>query len=221
MSLLGGGETHFGVLLGVTQSAQDNINSLINRANYRAGAGPITTGTLTSGYELAVQFGYRLQGSSYALIIRPSYFTQSSNGSGTDGSYNYGVSGLTLFPILRLTPLENDFMKFFMNIGVGYGTATTKIEEASAKATAVGSAFGSLVGLGAEFCLTASSCFSVEGNYRYLLMERNLIDSTSGTFNAGSGIYAPGTNKELELDGFDFQTRMSGLQFLFGYILHY
>lgn len=214
------GETQFGLVFGVSQSIQDDLNNLATRANSRANVGPITTGSLNSAWELGAQFGFRVNGSMIFLLLRPTYFMETTAGTGSDGSYNYGVTGFTVFPIMRLVPLENDFMKFFLNIGLGYGRATTKIDEGSAHVEAVGDTFGTLIGMGAEFCITAVQCISFEGNYRYLLLERSLVTSTSGTF-ASNSVTTPVLNKELELDGTDMQIRMGGLQFLAGYIIHY
>lgn len=216
-----GGDSEFGIVGGVTQSTQDALNLLITRANSRTGAGPITTAALNSAYELGAQFGYRISGTIFTVLFRPSYFLESTTGTGTDGSYNYNVSGITFFPILRMIPLENDIMKFFLNIGLGYGRATTKIEEGPRSVEAVGDAFGTLIGLGAEFCITGSQCISFEGNYRYLSMDRNIVTSSTGTWDASNSLSQATANRELELDGDDLKIRMGGMQFLAGYIIHF
>jgi hypothetical protein len=216
----GSGEMQFGIVAGLSQTAQDGMNLLATRANSRAGVGPVSTPALNSAYEFGIQYGYRFSGSMFSLLFRPTYFMETSTGSGTGGSYNYGVTGITFFPILRLVPLENDFMKFFLNMGLGYGQANSKIEEGSAQVSATGSAFGTLVGLGAEFCMTPVHCLSLEGNYRYLVMERNIASDATGTF-ASNSISQATTNREVELDGDDLKIRMGGLQFLAGYIIHF
>lgn len=219
-----GGESQFGLVGGVTQSSQDALNLLISRANSRSGVGPVTTAALNSAYELGVQYGYRFNGTMFSILFRPSYFLESSTGAGTGGGYNYSVQGITFFPILRMIPLENDFMKFFLNIGLGYGRATSKIEEGTANVEAVGDAFGTLIGLGAEFCITAAQCISLEGNYRYLSMDRNIVTGGTGTSSfsgAGNSLSQADTNKEVELDGDDLKIRMGGMQFLAGYIIHF
>jgi len=219
-----GGESQFGLVGGITQSSQDGLNLLITRANSRTGVGPITTSALSSAYELGVQYGYRFSGTMFSILFRPSYFLESSTGAGTGGGYNYSVQGITFFPILRMIPLENDIMKFFLNIGLGYGRATTKIEEGTASVEAVGDAFGTLIGLGAEFCITAAQCISLEGNYRYLSMDRNIVTGGTGTSSfsgAGNSLSQADTNKEVELDGDDLKIRMGGMQFLAGYIIHF
>lgn len=222
---LGGGSHSFGVFGGLTQASQDNLNTLSTRANARTGVGPISTPAQNGAYEAGLQYGYRFSGTIFSILMRPSYFYSAANGTGANnaGNYNYSVTGFTIFPILRLIPLENDFMKFIMQFGLGYGRATTKIEEGPGQVTAVGDAFGTLLGLGAEFCLTASQCISLEGNYRYLTMERNIATSASGTWASGpnGSLSRAAENKEVELDDDDLKVRMGGLQFLVGYTIHF
>lgn len=215
-----GGDSQVGLVLGVSQTAQDGLNVLATRANSRTTSGPVTTAALNSAYEVGLQYGYRFSGTMFSLLFRPTYFMETSTGTGKDGSYNYGVTGFTFFPILRLVPLENEIMKFFLNLGLGYGRANTKIEEGSASLNSVGDAFGTLLGLGAEFCMTPVHCFSLEGNYRYLSMDRNIASDATGTF-ASDSLSRASTNREVELDGDDLKIRMGGLQFLAGYIIHF
>jgi hypothetical protein len=214
----GGGSVQLGIGGGLTSSTQDHMNTLISRANTRIGG--ITTGSMNSAYEFVTQIGYRYSGSMIALMFRPSYFYQVAKGSGSGGSYNYGVQGYTLFPMLRLYPLENDFMKFYMHFGLGFGQANGSIEEATAKAEFSGNAFGTILGLGSEFCfLGGAHCAFVEGNYRYLTMERNIGTSYTGTFASNSITGSKGG--EIEMDNADFQTRMGGVQFLLGYAFYF
>lgn len=167
---------------------------------------------------------YRFTGTIYALQLRPSFFYQRSEGTGSGGAFNYGVQGYTVFPIFRLYPLENEFMKFYMQIGVGYGHVDGNIEENNSTAPTHGSvnfsggAFGSLLGLGAEFCYSNVHCFSFEGNYRYLNYARVLATSTSGSFNTSGGSLSQyGKGQEVELDGQDLSANMSGLVAMMGY----
>src|SRR4051812_34950439 len=94
---LSGGESQFGLVAGVSQSAQDQINTLISRANSRSTSGPVNTPALNSAWELGLQYGYRFSGTMFAMIVRPTYFFENATGSGKDGSYNYGVTGFTIF----------------------------------------------------------------------------------------------------------------------------
>jgi opacity protein-like surface antigen len=215
-----GGDNQFSIIAGVSNSNQDQINTLISRSNARTTSGPISTPALNSAYELGVQYGYRFTGTMYAVLLRPTYFYEKATGSGKDGSYNYGISGFTIIPMLRLYPLENEFMKFFLQLGVGYGRANTSIEEGSARLDAVGDAFGTTLGLGAEFCMTASQCLSLEANLRYMTVVRNIASEASGTW-ASDSLSQAQTNKEVELDSDDLMVRMGGLQFLAGYVIHF
>lgn len=215
---LGGGSIELGFLGGVTNSSQDALNLLQARANTRAGG--ISTPALNSAYEAALQFGYRFQGTIFQMIVRPSYFYEKASGGNSTGDYSYGVTGMTLFPILRMYPLENEFMKFFLQFGLGYGRATTTITEQSANLTATGSSFGTLAGMGAKFCFNDSHCVSLEGNYRYMSIERNIVDDTSGTW-ASNSVSQAIKDHELEIDSDDAFVRMGGMQFLVGYIMQF
>ena len=215
----GGGSFQLGVVGGLTNTTQDYLNLLQSRANTRAGG--ISTGALNSAYEAGLQAGYRFSGSMTALLLRPTFFYQKASGGNSGGDYNYGVTGFTVFPILRLYPLENDLMRFFVQFGLGYGRSTTTIQEQTSELTAVGNAFGTLMGMGAAFCFNDTHCITVEGNYRYLTMERNVVSDTNGpTFNT-NGISQGGKNQELEMDGDDVFIRMGGMQFLFGYTINF
>jgi hypothetical protein len=214
-----GGGNQIGFEAGVIQSEQEHMNTLISRANTRAGG--ISTPAMNQAYEFTAHYGYRFNGSIIAVLFRPSYFYQQSKGSGGGSSYNYGVNGFTFFPMLRLYPLENDMMKFFMNFGIGYGRSSGTIEEGANKIDFAGDAFGTLLGLGAEFCYDAH-CLAVEGNYRYLKMERNIAGDVTGDFStAGNSLSRASKNKEVEMDGTDLAVRMSGLQMLVGYVYHF
>jgi opacity protein-like surface antigen len=215
----GGGGYSLGINLGIVNSSQSQMNEMIKRAN--SSEGGISTSALNQAYEAALFFMYRFSGTMYAIQLRPSYYYQQENGSGAGGAYKYGVKGYTVFPIFRLYPLENEFMKFYLQIGLGYGRVNGSIIENSKTSGAAsvdfsGGAFGSLTGLGAEFCLTANHCFSLEANYRYLTFDRLLADSSSGTF-ASNSLSQYGANQEVELDGEDLSVRMGGLIFMEGY----
>lgn len=213
---VGSGTVAIGLLGGIVNSSQNDLNTLQSRANVRAGSGPISTSQLNQGYEGAVELVYRFSGTIYALTFRPSYFYERADGSGTDGGYTYGVTGWTFFPMLRLYPMENDVMKFYMQFGLGYGQAKGFVGEGTSDVSFGSGSFGTSVGLGAEFCMTSSSCFVFEGNYRYLDFNRNIVTDSRGTFASGSlSQYAQG--QEAELDGSDIGIKMSGMVLLAGY----
>lgn len=218
----GDGAMQIGLSAGIINTEQEHMNTLISRANTRVGG--ITTGALNTAYEGALHFGYRFSGSIITMMLRPSFFYQTSNGIGAGNDYKYSVTGFTVFPTLRIYPLENEFMKFFMQFGIGYGRGSSSIQEGDAKIDFAGDAFGTTMGLGAEFCYANTHCLVLEGNYRYLAMERNIATSASGTFdNAGANpsLTQAEIHREVEMDNTDFRTRMSGLQFMTGYTLYF
>lgn len=206
-----GGHSVGGSLIFISP-AQDDMDTLIDRANSRAGG--ISTDHFSQGYEFALNYQYRFGGTIFAMMFRPSYFTQKTEGSGTGGSFDYSLSGWTMFPMLRLYPLENSFIKFFMQMGLGYGQIYGEITEGSAGVKFKSSQFGAMGGLGAEFCFTKEHCLALEGNLRYLPYERNKPTSTSGTPASGS---FDGTGSEVEVDGADMFSTMSGVQATLGY----
>ncbi len=216
-----GGYGAIGFYGGIVNSTQDDLNTMQSRANINQGG--ITTGQLTQAYEFGPFYQYRFDGTIYALHIRPTYFYARQDGSGSAGSYTYGVTGYTIFPMLKLYPLENNFMKFYMQLGLGYGSANGMITEGAGNHVDFTSGgFGTEVGLGAELCLTSSQCISAEGNYRYLNFNRSVVTKSSGTFNASNGSLTQyGKGQELELDNSDLAIRMGGLMFMFGYYLYF
>ncbi len=203
----------------ITTSSQDDVNTLISRANSRVGG--ISTSDMGSAWELNGHYTYRFGKEMYALQISPSFFYQVSAGSGTGGSYDYKLNGLTLFPMLRVYALENKFIKFFMQGGLGWGILYGDIEEGSGKVSFSGNAFGFKAGIGAEFCFTVNHCMNVEGNFRYLPIERNISSKYSGTFASNSVSQPPlgdkNTGVEVEIDGQDLKTTLSGIQGVIGY----
>ncbi|MCK6600052.1 MAG: hypothetical protein L6Q37_16930, partial [Bdellovibrionaceae bacterium] len=150
-----------------------------------------------------------------ALVFRPSYFTQSATGSGaTIGDYEHSLTGYTFFPLLRLYPLENDFIRFFMQAGVGFGYLKGKVKEGSSSMTYSGSNFGAQAGIGADFCFSPNHCVTIEGNMRYLPIERSIADSVSGTL---TGFTQTELSREVEYDKNDLTTTLSGIQGVLAY----
>lgn len=193
--------------LGLNTANQKDVNQWVDSLGYAG------TKNIGSGYEFFAAYEYRFSSSIFALQFRPSYYTSSASGGGIEAA----STGLTLFPMLRLYPLENKFMKFFMQIGLGAGMLTTKLSNSTTggSGTYSGSAFGAVAGLGAQFCFTDAHCMLVEGNGRYLPFERN---SGSGT-NLGGQITQ--FNGELELNNSDLATTLSGIQGSLGYVLNF
>lgn len=200
----GGGGHSIGFGLGLMSPSQGDTNSWIDSLSISG------TKNVSTAYEVIADYEYRYSGTMYSLMLRPSYFTQSASGGGVEAK----LSGFTFFPMLRLYPLENSFIKFFMHVGLGYGSLSTTLSNnnASASGTFDGSTFGAMAGLGAQFCFTDSHCAVLEGNFRYLPIERN-TGSASGTL--GGNITQ--TAGELEINNRDLSTTLSGVQGLLGY----
>lgn len=196
----------FGVSL--MSANQDGLNDMIKAA--KTAQPGVTTSELSSAMEYNAQFTFRFSNGLVAVQLRPSYFTQSSMGSGPTGDFDYKLTGFSLFPLVRLIPLSNDIIDFYIQGGLGYGELKGDITNGAGNNLSFkGSGFGLQIGLGADFCVTANSCFGVEGNYRYLPISRNIVNSASGTI---SGTTQTTPNKELEgLDGNDVGTSMSGV----------
>lgn len=218
----GSGGHSFGGSFIFASPSQDDMDTLISSANTTAGG--ISTKPLGQGYELVFQYMYRFSGSMFALLFRPSYFSQSSKGSASGGAkYNYELSGWTFFPMFRLVPLENSFLKFYMQVGVGYGRLTGNIRENDSVIEFSGGNFGGTTGLGAEFCFFDNHCFNLEGNFRYLPFERNKATSVSapGGWGTGSLTGPPASGEEVEMNNRDLGTTLSGVLATIGYTFYF
>lgn len=216
----GGGSMHIGVGFGLITAGQDDLNSLQQEDNADH---TISTPQIGSAYELTGSFGYRFSGTIYEIMFRPSYFWHSATGGTSGGAaYEYGVKGLMLYPIFRLYPLENSFMKFFFQFGVGYGKLYGTVKENTYTVEFEGNTFGYLAGLGVEMCITDSHCFSLEGNLRGAPAERSLISSVSGTVPVGGRISQGSTvGQELEMDNRDLKITGSGILANLGYVMRF
>lgn len=195
------GSHSLGFGIGFLSPDQSDLNQIISTKN----AGGTSIDKLGSGYEFQANYQYRFKGTMFALQFRPSYITQNSGGSG----YKFDLTGFTVFPMFKLYPLENDFIRFFMQTGVGYGNLSGKINAPNGSVSFSAGAFGAQVGLGADFCFFGGShCFGVEGNLRYLPFPRNLVSDSSGTPDG----WDPVTGNELENNNSDVGTTLSGIQ---------
>ena len=209
-----GGQSSLGFGVGLVTSKQDHMNTLIDAANSSSG----NVKNLNSGLEYFAQYAIRWDGSWWGLVFRPSMLTQSESGTCQSGHCSYELNGLAIFPMIRMVPLENDFLKLFFQVGVGYGQMDGKISQPAGSVKFKGSAFGTIAGLGVDFCITESHCITVEGNLRYLPIERNLVSSGSATGLSGLTGGA-GSGDEIEANGKDLGTTMSGLQGMVSYTL--
>lgn len=200
-SVLAAGDTHsFGGGLIVMTPSQDDLDAHIAAVN---AANATSLEKFGSAYELYGQYTYRFSSSIFALQFRPSYFMQEA------GDYN--LKGFTVFPLLKIFPLENNFIKFFLQTGLGYGSLKGSISQANGSSVDFsGGAFGAIFGLGANFCFAGSHCVGIEGNFRYLPVERNIVKSVSGAPTNFST--TPAGGQELEIDNHDVKTTMSGIQ---------
>ncbi len=213
-----GGDNSIGFGGSTVSAGQNDLNSIIDSAHASANA---NTKNLGAAYEFYVNWIHKIAMTSYAVVLRPSYFMQSEKGTGTGGSFDYSLSGFAVFPIFRIYPLENDFIHFFMQAGVGYGSLSGDITAASSTLTFQGNSFGAMGGIGVDFCFTPSHCITIEGNLRYLPIERNI--STGGTCSNGSipGVSQCGGTTEVETSSTDLRTTMSGVQGLLGYTFNF
>jgi len=209
------GSFSLGFAAGITATDQGDINELQSRANQRSA---ISAGQLGNAWEGAGIFQYRYKGSILAIQLRPTYFYQNEDGKdGAGGKYEYGVSGYTIFPVAKFHMLESDSIKFYSQLGIGYGVASGVIQEDTAKVEFSGGGLGYMGGLGAEFCFMKAHCVMVEGNYRFLTVDRVTSDSSSGTWASDSISQASG---EVEYDNHDLKVNLSGIQGFVGYIFH-
>lgn len=215
---LGGGSHSLGLGFSIVTSNQTDMNAVIAENNAGNSA---NSKDMTSAYEFYANWIYRFGGSPYAFVLRPSYFMQESKGSGTGGSYNYNLNGFTVFPIVRMYPLENDFIHFFLQGGVGYGSLTGQIDAAANNLKFNGSAFGAMAGMGVDFCFTESHCVTVEGNIRYLPVERNMSEGGNCSGSSITGISQCGNGLEVEHGNSDLRTTMSGVLGVIGYTMNF
>jgi hypothetical protein len=138
------------------------------------------------------------------------------------GGYKYDLKGFTIFPMFRLYALENYFIKFYFQTGLGYGNLDGSISAPNGHSVDFkGGAFGAVGGIGVDFCFTDAHCLTVEGNMRYLPIERNL--ATGGNCSGGDipGVSQCGSGNEIERNGSDLKTTMSGIQGLIGYTMNF
>lgn len=208
-----------GALGGIITASENDLNALITRANNRGLS--ITTGQFANAYEFAGYLQRRFNGSVFALQLRPSYFTDSTTGSGSGGSYNYALTGYTIMPLIRAYILESSGIKLFIQGGVGFGSLSGSVTEGAANINFSGNSYGYQAGIGVNFCFGSRSqhCVVTEGNLRYMAFERNIVSSVNGTFATGPSpsISQSSKGQEVEIDGHDLGTTMSGIQGIVGY----
>lgn len=211
----GGGSFSMGLGIAFTSTSQDEVNSIIKTNKTAINS---TAGELNSATEYIGHLSMRLSNGWMVLQLRPSYFTQSTSGNSNNGSNSYEFTGFTVFPLVRFIPLANDYIDFYMQFGLGYGSLDGKITEGANYSKFNGSGFGTQVGLGADFFINNQHSISVEGNYRYLPLQRNVVSSASGTL---TGISQNTANAELEAGNSDLATKLSGILGQVTYTFHF
>ena len=207
----GGSGFSIGFIGGFTNAEQDHLNTLRSRANLRAGG--ISASDLDRAWEFGVSTQWR--SSFFAFQLRPTFFTQSEG----SGAYEYSTSGTTVAGIFKLYPLESPQMGLYFQTGVVWGTLETEIKEDTYSSTSEGSSLGYLVGLGVEMRF-GPHALMLEGGWRWLPIERNIVTQTTGT-PASDSITQSNKDGELEFDNRDLSTNMSGTQMLIGYIYRF
>lgn len=211
-----GGAISAGLGIAITTADQSGMDSLISAAKTATNSSASTMGSAT---EYIGYLTFRFSNDFVALQIRPSLFSQSSSGSGTDGAHSYKLSGLSVFPLFRIIPLSNDLIDFYMQAGLGYGKIDGSIQNGATNVNFSGSGFGTQMGLGAEFCFIPDHCFNVEGNYRYLPISRNIVTSGSGL---PAGVSQATADRELEdANGMDVPTTLSGVSGMLSYTYNF
>lgn len=201
-----GGSLSVGLGVGFATAEQSGINDIIKNAK---SGNQATTSELKSATEYSLQGTFRFSNGFVAIQLRPTYFTQSESGSGTAGSYSYSLNGFTVFPLVRIIPLSNDLIDFYMQAGLGYGKMNGDITNGPSKISFTGSNFGAQAGLGADFCFIPDHCFGIEGNYKYLPIQRNMVTTASGGLS--NNISQATVDQEFEVSGSDLATQFSGI----------
>jgi opacity protein-like surface antigen len=123
---------------------------------------------------------------------------------------------------MRLYLLESNYIKFFVNAGIGLGAMSGDITESTANVKFSGSNTGFQGGLGVEFCFSKNHCVNLEANYRVLDFPRNIASSASGTFTSTGGrITQAGNGQEVEINGSDLKTSLTGITGNLGYAFYF
>ena len=214
------GQISLGVNFGIVTNTLKDLNSLQATAD---SISDISTKELGDGLEVSGTFGYRFAGSVWALHLAPSFYWNGQKGTRTsDGkTFEYKAHAIVAMPMMRVYPLENDVLQLFFQIGVGWAQINGEINEADDKTSFHGSNLGYQVGMGINLCYDVH-CLNIEGNVRYLEVERSIVDkSTSSGSHADGRITQSTPGQELEIDGTDLSTNLSGVQILAGYVFKF
>lgn len=204
--------------IGFNSINQADINKTIRAAKT---SGAANTPEMKVAMEYMAFISYRFGKYPVSIQFRPSYFTQTTTGSGTDGNYNYELTGYTFFPIVRYIPLTTAQFDLYVQAGAGYAMMNGKIANATRKVSFSGASFGTVVGAGVDFCFFPNHCIGAEGNYRYLNIDKNDIRSASG--QVPYGLHPDSANgRELEdTTGDNISTFLTGLNGIVAYTYYF
>lgn len=200
------GDSSIGFGLALVPAGQSGLDGMIDELN---DANNTSTKNFGSGYEFFANWIYRYERSDYALVFRPSYFMQDATGDGN----SFKLSGFTVYPMFRYYALENDFIGFFFQGGLGYGSLKGDVSIDTGSFAFEGSAFGAIGGIGVDFCFIPGHCLTIEGNLRYHPIERNIVKSGNCAF----GTIQCSAGNEFEINSRDVGTTFSGIQGIAGY----
>jgi len=214
-------EVSLGAFYGTVSTDQQHINNLMDNANTRTSG--VGVKNIDSSNEISAYFQYRVDKSIWAFQFRPSYLFKSTDGSGgsgsLDGKYEYDVSAVIFAGLVKVYALESKYLRLYFLAGLNYGNMFTTIKEADFKVEASGSNLGFQFGTGLEVTL-GSHGILLEAGVRKLSIDRNIVDSTSGTAESDSASQY-GKGEELEFGGKDLGTTLSGVQIQIGYAYYF
>ena len=94
-----GGSLSMGLGISLTTAEHTGINSLINAAKANNNS---TASSLSGASEYIGYITFHFANNFVAIQLRPTLFSQSTSGSGTDGSHSYELSGYSVFHSLEL-----------------------------------------------------------------------------------------------------------------------
>jgi hypothetical protein len=196
-------DTHsVGAGLNYVNVNQDDLNTHLGAT--------AATKRFENAWELDVNYQYRFFDSPLAFQFRPSYFLQDAK----DGSYDYKLSGYTLFPVLKIFFSDGPDSKFYTLLGFGYGSLKGEISQPTGSLDFEGSSYGAMAGIGGEICERYHHCFSLELIARYLPIEKSTVRNLNGI---PTGLTQYSNGREIEYNGKDIQTEMTGIMIRLGY----
>ena len=214
----------FGLGFSLGNTDQNDLNQVIRDSKAYSGT---DNSLLIQSYEYVSFLSMKLPNNMYALQLRATFINQISNGTGVGpvgmgagGTYKYELNGYTIFPIIKYTALTNDIISLYFNTGFGYGWLDGKILNGNRSVAFTGSAFGSQIGAGLDFCFFAEHCVQIEGRYRYLPVVQNKVSSSVGLLPDGIGKATVG--KEIEsTSGSNLTTSLTGVSGTLSYIYNF